>query len=290
MMQGMIRRGAAACALLTAAALVGCAGGQGAGAGSGMFSVGCRADSGALSGAGDVCTAFRERRSQDAPGDADVERVVVFMHGDMSRGMNDYMHRVADEYMRRFDAAGVERTVILSPLRRGYRDGKGNRSSGPVLERDEYQTEVVDQEQAFLAAQRERFPNAKVTLVGHSGGAAVAGIIAGRAPALADAFVLIGSPWNISEWRSRYRSARSRPWSQSLSPSDFVDRTRPDQQFVVVSSPKDESTPLPLSEEQHAALRQLGRQSELLVIDDATHNQLPVRTQTIARIAAVSAP
>lgn len=234
------------------------------------------------------CTVYKEARSADGATDAEIERVIVFLHGDLSNGPSDYMHDVAAVYADRFNEAGLGRFVILSPLRQGFRDKSGNASSGHKPRSDLYQSPVIDQMQGFLAAMRARFPNAKVTLVGHSGGAATAGIIAGRAPALADAFVLVGTPWNIPYWRTTYRT-NSR-WPKSLSPHDFASRTRPDQKFVIVGSIKDDSTPLPLAHKQRDQLRELGRDVELIELNDSTHNQLTRRTETIRAIARVSAP
>lgn len=263
--------------------LSGCAGAPGVSAAGD-----CSAPSAQVSGSGDSCTVYREFRSADGAGDAEIERLIVFLHGDMSSGHDDYMHVIGALYAERFNAAGVRRFVVQSPLRRGYKDGLGNRSSGRGLTRDLYRVEVIDQMQAFLADQKARFPNARVTLVGHSGGAAVAGVIAGRAPQLADNFILAGSPGNIGEWRRRYRTNSA--WPQSLSPHSFAATTRPDQTFHVVGSPRDDSTPLPLGEEQVALLRSLGRSADLLVLEDARHNQLVRRTETIRLIAQSSAP
>ncbi|WP_103221211.1 alpha/beta hydrolase [Roseibium marinum] len=235
------------------------------------------------------CTAYKEIKSSSDLSDADVKRAIIMLHGDMSRsdGEGDYMFQLAMDYADRFDAAGIKNYVFVVPIRRGYGDGNGNRSSGKRLKRDGYRKPVVDQEQAFLAEQRERFSNAKVTIVGHSGGAAIAGVIAGRAPSIADSFVLVGTPWNIQFWRRTYRKNSS--WPKSLSPHNFIEGTSTEQAFYIVAGLQDTSTPSELAKLQAKALEKIGRNVQLLELD-AKHNQLMRRTETIRLIAKASSP
>lgn len=66
----------------------------------------------------------------------------------------------------------------------------------------------MDSVAAAVEALRKHHNASRVVLVGHSGGAANAGVILGRAAPLVDVAVLISCPCNIPVWRDlRGRSA-----------------------------------------------------------------------------------
>ncbi len=211
-----------------------------------------------------------------------MKSVVIMLHGDMSHGDSDYMHVLSREYTNRLSSIGLRNFIIISPLRRGFSDRSGNRSSGLKLTKDLYTDDVVRQSIEFVSAIKSKFPKASVTIVGHSGGAAIAAIIAGMEPRLVDRLVLVGSPWYIRLWRTGYR--RNSRWPNSLSPHNFEAGTSPEQKFFIIAGKRDKFTPPALAIGQQNSLSRRGRSVELLILDDK-HNALMRRTETIRLVA-----
>lgn len=280
-----------ALALLIAASLSGCAAtgleGAGLSAAPETASESCEAVEAETYVSAEGCTVYKTFGPAKL---AAASKVFVLMHGDVSAGDGkvDYIYRVAADYAERFADAGIEDFVLVTPARRGYSDAAGDKSSGERLSRDAYQPAVVAQSEAFLAFVRSQAPAAKITVVGHSGGAAVAGVIAGRREGLADAYVLVGTPTNVPRWRREFRSGPRRMWRLSLSPHDFIATTDPKARYILVTSDRDDSTPKPLSEEYLAQLQAAGRDASLLDLPGVTHNQLMRRPETIRAIATAA--
>lgn len=245
----------------------------------------CASTNGIIAEHSGGCTVYRSFATERDLQPTQVKSLIIFMHGDMSSGHNDYMHRIGTLYRDRIAAAGGRNALVLSPLRKGYGDGKGNRSSGRFLKRDEYLKDVVDHTQGFLEVINAQYPNAKVTLVGHSGGAAIASVIAGRAPNLAESYVLVGTPGDIEKWRREYRNT---PWPKSLNPIDYINGTDPKDRFVIISSDGDEKAPLPLSVDYHQRLRDAGSSAELINLGSLSHSELTRHRTTIRKIWEVA--
>ncbi|MEO1328194.1 MAG: hypothetical protein AAFW46_00870 [Pseudomonadota bacterium] len=244
----------------------------------------CPAPSAKIATTASGCSVYREfgpktLRSQPPP-----SKVFVLMHGDVSRGGGkiDYIYAVAESYAARMTAAGLDDFAIVTPARQGFSDKAGAKSSGARLKRDMYPRRVVDQSAEFLAFVRSKAPAARITVVGHSGGAAIAGVIAGEKRGLADAYVFVGTPGDVPRWRREYRTNST--WPRSLSPHAVVASTDPAARYVVITGPEDDSTPMPLAQAYADLLKAAGREVELVSLPDTTHNQLMRRGDTVREI------
>lgn len=143
--------------------------------------------------------------------------LVIFLHGDGSRGgPSDYMYADAG----RMAAKGIVTVALIRP---GYYDSANNHSTGYSYREDGdgYQPHVIEAVATAVTRLKEYYRADRVILAGHSGGSAIAGVIIGQYPDLAQAAVLGACPCNVPEWREMRRGHNS--WHASLSPHDYVD-------------------------------------------------------------------
>ena len=155
--------------------------------------------------------------------------LAVFIHGDGSRGgPSDYLFALAES----FAGPGV---VTVGLIRPGYFDSDDNTSTGESYrhEGDGYRPEIVEAVAGAVKALKAHYGADYVVLVGHSGGAAISGVIAGRYPDLAQGFVLGGCPCHVPDWRFHRRGQNN--WGFSQSPHDFADAVPVTARFDEVS-------------------------------------------------------
>ncbi|MDW3118416.1 MAG: alpha/beta hydrolase [Roseovarius pacificus] len=146
--------------------------------------------------------------------------LVVVVHGDVSKGgpatyHYDLARRIADQNR------GV---TVFALVRPGYTGQSGAKSPGSNNGRRDHYTK---QNNALVAKTIQNLAkatgNSKVIGIGHSGGAAQVGAIAGMYPGLIDSAILVSCPCNITEWRAkRGKSA----WRNSLSPHTYIKHAR----------------------------------------------------------------
>ena len=142
--------------------------------------------------------------------------LVVFVHGDGSKGgPSDYLARAAE----RVSGNGVTAVALIRP---GYYDSNDAKSTGNSYRRDGdgYRDDIIAAVAGAVSELKSHHGAERVVLVGHSGGAAISGIILGRYAGLVSAAVLAACPCNIDKWR---RMRGRRPWNRSRSPHTFVD-------------------------------------------------------------------
>lgn len=117
------------------------------------------------------------------------QKLVIFLHGDRCNA--DYMRGIAENTAKTTNA-----TSILMA-----RPGcliSGRKSSGYHGDKDHYtKTNIKMVEKAILSL-KNHYSSPSVYLVGHSGGAATAGIIIGHNPSLVDGVVLVAFPADIN--------------------------------------------------------------------------------------------
>ena len=144
-------------------------------------------------------------------------KLIVFIHGDgTSGGPSDYLYSSAFRY-------GSEGVISVGLIRPGYFDSARNHSSGysKRFTGDGYGPSIIDAVAAAVKALKNFYNPDHVVLVGHSGGAAISGVILGKYPALANGAVLAACPCNVPRWRIMRRGRNN--WSLSLSPHSYAD-------------------------------------------------------------------
>ena len=163
--------------------------------------------------------------------------------------------------------------VTIAVQRPGYRSDLGVSDGESSTGDDDYTPRNAEIIAAAIANLRSLNPGKKILLVGHSGGAAMAALLASRFPGSADAYLLAACPCDVPAWRQwRGSSAgKSGVWSRSLSPLVEAAKAGPDTLIRVVVGNKDENTLPQFSESYARALQARGVKTRVTYAMNATH-------------------
>jgi fermentation-respiration switch protein FrsA (DUF1100 family) len=209
--------------------------------------------------------------------------LVVVVHGDVSKGgPATYHYDFAEQVAKHGKGASV-----FALVRPGYTGEKGQKSPGSNNGRSDHYTK---QNNALVAQTIQNLAKtvgaSKVIGVGHSGGAAQLGAIAGLYPGLLDSVILVSCPCNIPAWRAkRGKSA----WKNSLSPSDYVGSIARSTRIFAVVGDKDTNTYPEFSEAFVTAAKARGLPAAYVPVKGASHGfdglQRTVEQLTLQEIA-----
>jgi len=193
--------------------------------------------------------------------------LVVFLHGD-NGGRTELK---ADSGAAAMLAEKLQ-AVTVAVQRPGYRSDLGISDGQSSPGDDDYTPQNVDIVAAALTQLRSLNPGKKILLVGHSGGAAMAALLAGRFPGSADAYLLAACPCDVPAWRQwRAGSAGKKGAWTGLSPLAEAGKVPPGSLVSLVVGSKDENT-LPLFSESYArALQARGLKTRVTYAMNATH-------------------
>jgi len=193
--------------------------------------------------------------------------LVVFLHGDNG----GRIELKADSGTTAMLTEKLQ-AVTIAIQRPGYRSelGVSDGQSGPGD--DDYTPENVEIVASALGNLRRLNFDKKILLVGHSGGAAMAALLASRFPGSADAYLLAACPCDVPAWRQwRAGSAGKKGTWTSLSPLAEAGKVPPGSLVSLVVGNKDENT-LPLFSESYArALQARGLKTRVTYAMNATH-------------------
>lgn len=185
--------------------------------------------------------------------------VLVFLHSDAC--VADYMTTMAKTVVRK-------NTLSFVMARPGCMVNN-RRSNGNHGNYDYYTEERVDAVSNSIRSLRDHYNASKVFLIGHSGGAVTAGIVAGRHPGLINGFVAIAFPANIPEWR-KYRN-KGKDWEDSLSPHEYVNDIKQSTLLFIVNGSEDDITPPSFSVEYAEIATSRGLKVENIVLEGENH-------------------
>ncbi|MBN9088766.1 MAG: alpha/beta hydrolase [Reyranella sp.] len=190
-------------------------------------------------------------------------KLVIFLHGDQSDGGPVvYTIKVAGA------VAVPPGTIKVAVLRPGYGDEQGNKSTGENYNRrDSYTGANIDEIAAVINALKMRYRPTQTVIVGHSGGAAYAGVLIGRHPGIADGVVLLSCPCDIDRWRQSGYA-----WVRSLSPNKFVGSVPQGTRVLALTGTNDMNTSYTLAEAYVKLLKDRGVDAEFQAVADADHN------------------
>ncbi len=194
--------------------------------------------------------------------------LIVFLYGDRRGSVElPLASGVAFDLSQQFNAS----TVALQ--RPEYRSNPGLSNGTASLHDDDYTPGNVAIVASALDRLRAHNAGKKILLIGHSGGAAMAALLASRFPASADAYLLAGCPCDLVQWRQwRSTSAgQANPWPHSLSPLNEVDKTRAGTRIALVVGTRDDSTLAKFSEAYVAGLHAQSVKTRLTYAVGATH-------------------
>lgn len=194
--------------------------------------------------------------------------LVVFLHGD-NGGRTELK---ADSGTAAMLAEKLQ-AVTVAVQRPGYRSDLGVSDGESGTGDDDYTPRNAEIIAAALGKLRSLNQGKKILLIGHSGGAAMAALLASRFPGSADAYLLAACPCDVPAWRQwRGNSAgKSGVWSRSLSPLAEAAKAGPDTLIRVVVGNKDENTLPQFSETYVRALQARGVKTRVTYAMNATH-------------------
>ncbi|WP_417728430.1 alpha/beta hydrolase family protein [Roseovarius sp.] len=191
--------------------------------------------------------------------------LVVVVHGDVSKGgPATYHYDLAKQI-----AEQSKDVSVFALVRPGYTGKKGQNSPGSNTGRRDHYTK---ENNALVAKTIQNLAKSigasKVIGIGHSGGAAQLGAIAGIYPGLLDSVILVSCPCNIPEWRAkRGKSA----WTNSLSPHDHIAAMARGTRIFAVVGDKDTNTYPELSEAFVLAAKARGLPAAYVPVKGASH-------------------
>ncbi|AYQ29561.1 MULTISPECIES: alpha/beta fold hydrolase [unclassified Polaromonas] len=194
--------------------------------------------------------------------------LVVFLHGDNG----GRIELKADSGTAAVLAEKLQ-AVTIAMQRPGYRSDLGTSDGESGAGDDDYTPRNTEIMAAALGNLRSLNPGKKILLIGHSGGAAMAALLASRFPGSADAYLLAACPCDVPAWRQwRGSSAgKSGVWSRSISPLAEAAKASPDTLIRVVVGNKDENTLSLFSESYVRALQARGVKTRVTYAMNATH-------------------
>ena len=209
---------------------------------------------------GNLCLAMRLAGRVDS---GKAKKLVVLIHGDVSAGgPADYMYK-------RAVALGNDETIAVALIRPGYEDSRGNISQGSHNNRrDHYTAANIDAIADAIRRLKERYGVTRTIIMGHSGGAAISGVMLGRHSGIADGAVLVSCPCNIPEWRQQWGKNL---WQNSLSPHAFVDGIPSASTIIAITGNKDGNTSPDLGISYVNILRKRGIAASFLNVEEGEH-------------------
>lgn len=217
--------------------------------------------------AGDAMQCLVMRRIE--PVSAKSQVLVVFLHGD-SGGRPD----LADDRKVALALSAHLGAVTLALQRPGHESASGRSDGQTGAGGDDYTSENIATVATALQSVRKLHPGRPLLLVGHSGGAATAALLASRYPGIADAYLLAACPCDVPGWRQWRKNAGASdaaPWTRSLSPLAETAGVGPGTLVSVVVGSRDENTLPKFSEAYVGALQAKGVRTRLTYAAGATH-------------------
>ena len=189
--------------------------------------------------------------------------LIVAGHGDISDGGRATYHVAFAKTLARPGA------VVVALTRPGYTDDRGRVSEGNTYRRrDNYTRDNIAAVGGAIAALRSHYQPRRVIYVGHSGGAAIGGVLIGRTPGLIDAAVLVSCPCDVARW---LHERRKPPWRASLSPSVHAARVPRDTRVSVIAGSGDTNTFPAQAEDYARSLMRRGVDARFVLVDGAGH-------------------
>jgi predicted esterase len=199
-------------------------------------------------------------------GPVNPKTLIVWLHGNVSTGGPANSHFKLAE--KAADDLAADRVLAVALVRPGYPDGTGAYSSGSDNGRaDNWRLLAVLEIGTVIERLKGKFKPDTTVVVGHSGGAAIAAVLLGIQPGLADAAILIGCPCDMVTWRL----ARSRtPWV-SEDPLAWVSTVKQTTRIIALTGSRDDTTAPGLAKTYIEHLQKRGIKAVFKAVPDAGH-------------------
>jgi pimeloyl-ACP methyl ester carboxylesterase len=210
--------------------------------------------------------------------------LVVFLHADSPFRNPVYQYDIAKEIVQSRPG-----TVAATVLRPGYADSCNDRSAGDAGRKmgDNYTAEVIDSIASTIRQIRHELSPRRTIVIGHSGGAAIAALLASRFVELQEQSILVACPCDLSTWRSSMaKLTQNSSWLElmpGLSPIDEIERIDPTKQIHLWVGDEDVVTPPILSLEYSAKANQSGKTVSHYVLPGGDHDMI-LRPEILRKI------
>ncbi|HUA35862.1 MAG TPA: prolyl oligopeptidase family serine peptidase [Candidatus Binataceae bacterium] len=201
--------------------------------------------------------------------------LIVVLHGDAPGVNPTYQYNFAHEA-----ASSIDDAIVVALMRPGYADGKGLASEGNIGWKlgDNYTSDriesIVDAARALL----KQYDASDLTLVGHSGGAAISADILGLYPGVATRALLVSCPCDVPAFRWSMIKFQWNPlWLipvSSVSPQNEVSAIPKSTRVRMVVGANDPVTPEPLTLAFARALRARGVPVTVTILPKLGHEIL----------------
>lgn len=187
-------------------------------------------------------------------------RIVVFLHGHGGKG--DYLLWTAEHYAQ----AGTVSIVMAQP---GCTI-EGRKSVGRH-DKDCFRTGRVAAVANALTSLKHHYQTDNLHVVGHSGGAAMAGVILGMYPGLVKGALLAACPTDVPRYLSMHGWGT---WPRSKSPIKLIDTIQPDTKILLITGEQDSNTYPVLAEDYAAKAKAAGLDVEIAIDPTSGHNDV----------------
>lgn len=192
--------------------------------------------------------------------------LVVVLHGDLtSGGKADYTFSIAED-------AASEGAIGVAMMRPGYSGGQKT-SSGKATRRQprdiRYGATENDDVAAAVEALKRHYGVSRVVMFGHSGGATISGVLAGRSAPLVDGLVLLACPCDVPTWRDQ------NGWGAYLgaeSPINYVQAVPKSAKIIALTGANDSNTGSYLARDYIQKAQEAGIDATFIEIPGGGHN------------------
>ena len=216
--------------------------------------------------------------------------MVFFIHGDQINPKVTYF----DKFISNFSS---EDAIIISITRPGWMNNKDHKSDGKtnISNGDNYiPKEDVDPIYRVIKKFKRKYKINNIIIIGHSGGAAIAGILYGRFPNLIKEAVLISCPCIVASWRKdhfqKFVNKLNRkvcfPKFKSKSPHEYVEKIDSEIKINIFVGKEDKNTYPIYSQEYHFILIK-NKKNSTFQIFNGDHMSILQNNLMIERIVSI---
>jgi len=174
------------------------------------------------------------------------KKLVIFIHGDQLEKKVYYFDQFASKFT-------TTNSLVISITRPGWINKHNNKSDGKKNTNygDNYiPKDDVDPIYRTIKKLKKKYKIDQTLIIGHSGGAAVTGILIGRFPKLIHEAVLISCPCIVPPWRKNFfdrleektNKKLCMPKFKSHSPHEYIKKINPNLKIHIFVGTRDKNT------------------------------------------------
>ena len=207
------------------------------------------------------------------------ETLLIYLHGDSPRGgPTDYLKYRA----RRIKNKNAIHVILLRP---GYYDEEEFASTGTSHRKarigTSYNAHNVQEIAKAIEQLKAHHKTKQAFIIGHSGGAAIAALIMGKHPKVADGAILAACPWNLPRWGEMVGKKTGKG---ALSPHDYIEKVDQDARILALTGSEDDNTFPVLAKEYVEELKKRNINASFSIVEGKDHNGVIRSTELLDAI------